>query len=63
MFYEKTQKLLELSLWMQNADAGVSIADIMQKFGGLFMFQDPQAAAQACLCLLSRYPKVPFRSP
>ena len=33
MFYEKTQKLLELSLWMQNADAGVSIADIMQKFG------------------------------
>ena len=32
MFYEKTQKLLELSLWMQNSENGVSIADIMQKF-------------------------------
>ena len=32
MFYQKTQKLLEMSLWMQNAENGVSIADIMQKF-------------------------------
>ena len=32
MFYAKTQKLLEMSLWMQNAENGVSIADIMQKF-------------------------------
>ncbi|MBO6289025.1 MAG: WYL domain-containing protein [Alphaproteobacteria bacterium] len=32
MFYQKTQKLLELGLWMQNAENGVSIADIMQKF-------------------------------
>ena len=32
MFYQKTQKLLEMSLWMQNAENGVSITDIMQKF-------------------------------
>lgn len=32
MFYEKTQKLLELTLWMQNEPEGVSIADIMKKF-------------------------------
>lgn len=32
MFYEKTQKLLELALWMQNAEDGVSIADIMDRF-------------------------------
>jgi len=33
MFYEKTQKLLEMSLWMQNSENGVSINDIMEKFG------------------------------
>ena len=33
MFYQKTQKLLELALWMQANEDGVSIADIMQKFG------------------------------
>ena len=32
MFYQKTQKILELGLWMQNAENGVSIADIMKKF-------------------------------
>ena len=32
MFYEKTQKLLELTLWMQNKEEGVSIKDIMEKF-------------------------------
>ena len=32
MFYQKTQNILELALWMQNAENGVSIADIMQKF-------------------------------
>ena len=32
MFYQKTQKLLEMSLWMQNCEGGVSISDIMQKF-------------------------------
>lgn len=32
MFYQKTQKLLELALLMQNCDGGISIADIMQKF-------------------------------
>ena len=32
MFYQKTQKLLDLALWMQNAENGISIADIMQKF-------------------------------
>ncbi len=32
MFYQKTQKLLDLALWMQNAENGVSITDIMQKF-------------------------------
>lgn len=32
MFYQKTQKLLDLALWMQNTENGVSIVDIIQKF-------------------------------
>lgn len=32
MFYQKTQKLLELALWMQTKDDGVSIADIMERY-------------------------------
>ena len=32
MFYQKTQKLLEMSMWMQNSENGVSISDIMQKY-------------------------------
>ena len=32
MFYQKTQKLLELALWMQNKEDGVSITDIMNKY-------------------------------
>ena len=31
MFYQKTQKILELALWMQTKEDGVSIADIMNK--------------------------------
>lgn len=32
MFYQKTQKLLELTLWMQSKEEGVSIVDIMDKY-------------------------------
>lgn len=32
MFYQKTQRILDLALWMQNQDDGVSLADIMSKF-------------------------------
>ena len=31
MFYQKTQKILDLALWMQTKEGGVSIADIMKK--------------------------------
>ena len=31
MFYQKTQKLLELALWMQNKEDGVSIETITCK--------------------------------
>ena len=32
MFYQKTQKLLELALWMQSNEDGISIADIIEKY-------------------------------
>ena len=32
MFYQKTQTLLELALWMQSNEDGVSIKDIMEKY-------------------------------
>ena len=40
MFYEKTQKLLDLALWMQNTENGVSITEIMQKFNVHHMHKD-----------------------
>ena len=32
MFYQKTQKLLELALWMQSSEDGISITDIMERY-------------------------------
>ena len=33
MFYEKTEQLLDLAIWMQSSREGVSLKDIMRRFG------------------------------